>query len=129
MVAPGIPTFHCRADCFKNSFFPSTLNDRYKLDETIRNSEPISILKSRLLSFIRLLESNICNISDPIGLKFLTRLLLGFSHLNEHRFRHDFQGCMNPLCSCCWKTEDTLHYVLHCHHFSQYRIDLMNSGK
>ena len=25
--------------------------------------------------------------------------------------------------------EDTLHYHLHCHHFSQYRIDLMNSVK
>ena len=34
-----MPTFHCRTDCFKNSFFPSTLNDWYKLDETIRNSE------------------------------------------------------------------------------------------
>ena len=22
-----IPTFHCRTDCFKNFFFPSTLND------------------------------------------------------------------------------------------------------
>ena len=28
-----IPTFHCRTDCFKNSFFPSTLNDWYILDE------------------------------------------------------------------------------------------------
>ena len=25
--------------------------------------------------------------------------------------------------------EDTSHYLLHCHHFSQYRIDLMNSIK
>ena len=25
--------------------------------------------------------------------------------------------------------EDTLHYHLHCHHFPQYRIDLMNSVK
>ena len=40
-----MPTFHCRTDCFKNSFFPSTLNDWYKLDETIRNSESISIFK------------------------------------------------------------------------------------
>ena len=54
-----IPTFHCRTDCFKNSFFPSTLNDLYKLNETIRSSESISIFKSRLLSFIRLLESNV----------------------------------------------------------------------
>ena len=29
-----MPTFHCCTDCFKNSFFPSTLNDWYKLDET-----------------------------------------------------------------------------------------------
>ena len=34
-----MPTFYCRTDCFKNSFFPSTLNDWYKLDEIIRNSE------------------------------------------------------------------------------------------
>ena len=34
-----MPTFYCRTDCFKNSFFPSTLNDWYKLDEIMRNSE------------------------------------------------------------------------------------------
>ena len=104
-----IPTFHCRTDCFKNSFFPSALNNWYKFDETIRNSESISIFKSRLLSFIRLLESNVHNIFDPIGLKFLTRLRLGSSHLNEHRFRHNFQDCMNPLCSCSLEIEDTSH--------------------
>ena len=81
-----MPTFHCRTDCFKNSFFPSTRNNRYKLDETIRNSESISVFKSRLLSFIRPLKSNVYNIFDPVGLKFLTRLRLGFSHLNEHKF-------------------------------------------
>ena len=26
-------------------------------------------------------------------------------------------------------TEDALHYLLHCHHFSQHRFDLMNSVK
>ena len=88
-------TFHCRLDCFKNSFFPSTLNDWYKLDETIRNSESISIFESKLLSFIRPLESNVYNIFDPIGLKFLTRLRLGFIYLKEHSFRHNFQDCMN----------------------------------
>ena len=68
-------------------------------------------------------------IFDPIGLKFLTRLRLDFSHLNEHRFRHNFQDCLNPLCSCSLQTEDTTHYLLHCHHFSQNRIDLINSVK
>ena len=69
-----MPNFHCRTDCFKNSFFPSTPNDWYKLDETIRSSESASVFKSRLLSIIRPLESNLYNIFDPIGLKFLTRL-------------------------------------------------------
>ena len=48
-----MPTCHCRTDCFKDSFFPSTLNDWYKLDETIRNSESVSIFKSRRLTSSR----------------------------------------------------------------------------
>ena len=80
-----------------------------------------------MLSFIRPIANNVYNIFDPIGLKLLTRLRLGFSLLNEHRFRHNFQDCMNPLCSSSLDIEDTSHYLLHCHHFSQHRIDLMNT--
>ena len=43
-----MPTFHCPTDCFKNYFFPSTRNDWYKLDETIKNAESISMFTSRL---------------------------------------------------------------------------------
>ena len=57
-------------------------------------------------------------IFDSLGLKFLTRLRLDFSHLNEHRFRHNFQDCLNPSCSCSLQTEDTIHC-----------IDLINSVK
>ena len=124
-----IPIYHCRTDCFKYSFFPSALRDWFKLDESIRNSESISIFKNKLLSFIRPVQSSIYNIFDQIGIKLLTRLRLEFSHLNEHRFRHNFKNCLNPLCSCSLETEDTLHYLLHCYHFSMYREDLMNSVK
>ena len=41
-----IPTFYCRTDCFKNSFFPSTLSDWFNLDIMIRNSESIAVFKS-----------------------------------------------------------------------------------
>ena len=50
------------------------------LHDNIRNSESISITKSKLLSFIRPVQSNIYNIFDPKGVKFLTRLRLGLSH-------------------------------------------------
>ena len=33
----SIPSYKCRTNCFKHSFFPSTLNDRFNLDINIRN--------------------------------------------------------------------------------------------
>ena len=125
----NFPTYNFRTDCFKYSFFPSTLNDWFQLDINIRNSESISPFKSRLLSFIRPNQSNICNIFEQIDLKLLTLLHLGLCHLNEHKFRHNFQQCLNPLCSFSLENEDTTHYLLHCQHFSNHRYDLMNSVK
>ena len=49
--------------------------------------------------------------------------------MNEHKFRYNFQDCLNHLCSCSLEIEDTVHYFLHYHHFSQYRFDLINSVK
>ena len=121
------PIFHCRTDYFKYSLFPSTLRDWFDLDENIRNSESISIFKNRLLTFIRPAQNSIFNIFYPTGLKLLTRSRLEFTHLNEHRFRHNFENCVNPLCSCSLNTENTEHYLLHCHHFTHHRINLMNS--
>ena len=37
---------------------------------------------------------------NPIGLKFLTRLRLGLSHLNEHNFKRNLKDFVNSLCSC-----------------------------
>ena len=123
-----LPTYNCRTDCFTYSFFPCTWNDWFNLDVSVRNSESISIFKSKLLSFILLVQNNILDIFDPQGLKLLTRLRLGFSHLNKHKFRH-FQECMNQVCSCSLEIKDTSHCLLHCHHFTLHCIDLMNSVK
>ena len=51
----------------------------------------------------------------PIGIRLITRLHLGLSHLNEHNFRHNFADCVNPLCYCSIKAETTFHFFLHCH--------------
>ena len=109
--------------------FTFALNNWFKLYVTIRNSESIAMFKSRLQSFVRPVPNIAHNTFDPIGLKLLTHLRLGFSHLNEYRFRYYFQDCMNPLCSCRLEIENTLHYLLHCHHFSHSRVVLMNSVK
>ena len=113
----SIPTFHCRSDCFKYSFSPCTLIDWFSLDIDIRNSKSISWFKSRLLSFTRPVQNDMYNIFDTEGAKFLTRLRVGLGHLNAHRFHHNFQECLNTLCSRSLETEDTTHYLLHCRHF------------
>ena len=81
------------------------------------------------MSLIHPVQTNICNIFDPKGLTFPTRLRLGFSHLNELRFRHNFQDCLKPLCSWSLDIEDTSHYLLHGHPFSHHRVVLMISVK
>ena len=99
------------------------------LDLNKRNCDSISVFKSRLLSFIRPFQTNIYNIFDPKGLTFLTHLRLGLRHLNEHKCQHNFQGCLNPLCSCSLEIKNTSPYLLHCHHFSHHRVILMNRVK
>ena len=46
-------------------------------------------------------------------LKELFRLRLGMSHLREHKFKHDFQYLINPLCNCGHDIEYTNHFFLH----------------
>ena len=38
---------------------------------------------------------------------------LDLSHLEDHKFRHDFQDCLNPICSCRQEIETTSHFLLH----------------
>ena len=124
-----IPNYHCKTDSFKYAFFRSALKDWFNLNASVRNSKSLTIFKSRLLSFIRPIQSNIYVIFDPIGLKLLTRLCLYCSHLNKHKFRHNFQDCLNLLCFCSLEIEDTVHYLLHSHNFSQYCFDPTNTVK
>ena len=39
---------------------------------------------------------------------------LGLSHLADHKFKHNFQGCLNPFCSCGQEIETISHFLLHC---------------
>ena len=117
-----IETYYCRTDLFKYSFFPYTIVEWNKLDNTIRNSKSFLIFRNSLLKIGRPIQNSIFKIHDPLGIKLLTRL-------NDHRFRHNFQDCLNPLCSYSLEVESTRHYFLHCHYFIQYRNTLLDSAK
>ena len=76
---------------FRNSLSPSAVIEWNKLDLNIRNLESLNIFKEMLLKFIRPSGSSVFNCHNLRGVKLLTRLRLGLSHLREHKFKHGFQ--------------------------------------
>ena len=76
-------------DYFKNSFFPSAIIEWNKLDCYISNADSFEVFQKRILSFFRSIPNNIYNIHNPLGIKYLTRLIIGFSHLKEHKFKYN----------------------------------------
>ena len=113
---------------FKNSYFPSTIIEWSKLDSNIRNSETLKskIFKSKIFKFIRPTANSIFGCHNPIGVKLLSRLRLGLSHLREHKFKHGFQDTLNPLCSCRKEVETTFHFFLSCPNYSDERLTLLS---
>ena len=59
------------------------------------------------------MPNSIYNIHNPLGIKYLTRLTIGFSHLKKHKFKHNFHDSIDPMCSCSSGVETTVHFFLH----------------
>ena len=111
---------------FQNRYFPSSIKEWNRLDIEIRKSDSNSIFKKRILSFIRPLPNKVSKSHNPQGLKLLTRLRLGLSHLRYHNIKHNFLDTINPLCSCGSDIETALHFPLYCPNFTQYRNTLLS---
>ena len=85
------------------------------------------MFKKTLLKFIRVSPSHVYSVTDYVGLKLLTRLRLNLSHLCEHKFQHNFQDTVYPLCSCSLESESVTHFLLHCQFYNNERITLLDS--
>ena len=62
-------------------------------DWRIRQSTTMLSFRNALLKIGRPIHKPVYNIHEPNGLRLLTRLRLGLSHLNEHKFNHNFKEC------------------------------------
>ena len=112
--------------CFESSFFPYCIKEWNNLSEELRKIKSTVQFKTKILSFIRPKENSIFKIFDINGIKLLNRLRLNFSHLNEHKFRHNFRATIDPRCSCGLEPETTLHYLLRCSLYSDLRTEFLN---
>ena len=106
----NISSFFVKHDYFQNSFFPSAITQRNKLDCYISNADSFEVFKKRALSFIRPMLNRSYDIHNPLGVKYLTRLRIGFTHLKEHKFKHNFQDSIDTMCSCSSGIETAIHF-------------------
>ena len=69
------------------------------------------------------------NVDSSEGLKFLTRIRLGLSQVADHKFIHNFQDCVNLVCSCGQEIETSTHFLLHCFNYHRARQTLFEKVK
>ena len=79
------------------------------------------------MKFIRPSPSNVFNCENHEGIRLTTRLRMGMSHLREHKFKHNFKDCLNPICSCGLDIGSTSRFLLHCPTFNDEGYTLLGT--
>ena len=118
-----------KTNFFKNFFVTAVILEWNKLDVNIRNSVSCNVFKRVILTLTRPEPNQVFNADRSQGLKFLTRITLGLSHLADHEFMKIFQYCVNPVCSCCQEIETSTHFLLDCPNYHCARQTLFEKVK
>ena len=93
----NIPRLNVKHSFFKNSFLSSSVIEWNNYDRSIRSSESLALFKKSILQFIRPTPNRTFNCHNPIGIKLIPRLRLGLCYLRDHKFKHNFLDCLNPI--------------------------------
>ena len=112
-----------RTQGYYDSYYPYCLREWNKLDPSLRSVDSLSKFKAELIKTLRPPKRSVFQISDIVGVRLLTRLQLGFSHLREHKFRHNVSNSSRFICGD--GDETTEHFLLRCHHFANIRSVLL----
>ena len=73
----------CQTVSFKHCFLLCAIKEWNELDYEIRNAETYASFQKMPLNFTRPIRNSTYKIYDPLGIKILTKLRLGFSHLSK----------------------------------------------
>ena len=119
----GFIHFNYRTERFKSSFFPSSVRVWNSLQPNWHQAE-------HLLAFKKIINVNYIPPSPPSyygqGQRNLavyhTRLRLGHSALNNHLFK--IGASNSPQCTCGFKEESEIHFLLSCPLYLQARLHL-----
>ena len=78
-------------------------------------------------------NSAFCNAFKKVVLKFIRpepnqvfiRTRLRLNHLADHKFRHNFQDCVYPICSYDQEIETSTHFLFYCSNYHCARQTLV----
>ena len=97
---PAIYPLDARTERYQNSFFSYCFLQWNNWDSRIRNLPSIATFKPAILDFIRPNTTLYFKTNRLSNFIFLNRLMVGFSHLGEHKFIHSFLDIADHICSC-----------------------------
>ena len=122
-----VPTIH--RESFSKSFFPKTIRDWNNLANSIKQSQSLTIFKTKVKSLYEPLVQNKLYCQGH-GLSKVNhcRMRLGLSHLNSHLHHYnliDSPSCSNPECGRT--PESAAHYFLSCPRYNNERRVLFES--
>ena len=93
----------------------------------IRSQKSFGVFKISILKFISLSPNIVFNCDDHKGIRFITRLWIGLSHLYEHKMKWNSKNYVTPICSCCLDIKLTSCFLFHCPIFNNERYNLMST--
>ena len=92
----------------------------------LRNSKIVSVFKEKKIPK-GFPPSSFIDYPNPKGIKLITRLWIGLSHLKEHKFKYSFQDTINALCDWGQHIESFTEFFLHCPFFINDRHTLIST--
>ena len=96
----------------------------------LKLSPSLSIFKKRDMDSFIVKPNAIYGIHNPIGLRYLTRLRVGLSHLRSHKYGHNFKDTETDICSCSQNTPETVeHFLVFCPQYNLIRSQLFEKLK
>ena len=123
----NISHFKTKHKFLKNSLFPSAPIEWNNLDHNIWNVGTFSTFKNNIPKSTRPTPNNIFNCESRRGIKLITRLCVGLSHLGELKVKHSFQDTLTPICSRAFDVKPTSHCILHYSMYNDERHTLLST--
>ena len=107
---------------FEKPLFPLTVIEWSNLDPNLRNENSFHFFKNKILQFIKATLNSFFNCHNLRGIKLVTRLRTGLSHMLEQKFKHSFQNSLSPV----WRRNTGIEF---CPHFFLYYLLFQNERR